>query len=105
MSQFPNTYERPYELEQVDVGVVARFFNAVYAWMATGLAVTALVAWWVSTQPQLMQQIFKGPALIIRLIAQLVLVGVISAATRKLNATAATALFLLYSALNGLTLS
>ena len=84
---------------------VAAFFNVVYAWMAAGLALTAVVAWWVSTRPDLMQQIFRGPVLIGLIVVELALVFVISAAVNKLSATTATALFLLYSALNGLTLS
>ena len=97
-------YPMPYE-SGADAGTIARFFNAVYAWMAAGLALTALVAWWVSSRPDLMAQVFKGPVIVGLVIAQLALVWTISAATQKLGAGAATALFLLYSALNGLTLS
>src|SRR5215207_2219331 len=84
---------------------VATFFNVVYAWMAAGLGMTALVAWWVSTRPDLMQKIFRGPVLIGLIVAELALVFTISAAVNKLSATVATALFLLYAAINGLTLS
>ncbi len=90
---------------QAGSGVVVSFFNAVYAWMCAGLALTAVVAWWASTRPDVMAHVFRGPILIGLFLAQLVLVGVISAATRQLNASVATGLFLLYAALNGLTLS
>jgi FtsH-binding integral membrane protein len=110
MSQFPNPFQpsRPVDLDygrQLDVGVVARFFNAVYAWMAAGLAVTAAVAWWVSTRPDLMQQIFRGPVVLVLFLAELVLVFTVAGAINRIGATAATVLFLIYSALNGLTLS
>ena len=108
MSQFPNPYQpsRPLDYAgQLDAGVVARFFNSVYAWMAAGLAVTAAVAWWVSTQPAFIAQIFHGPILFILIIAQLGLVWAVAGAVNRINATAATVLFMLYSALNGLTLS
>ena len=110
MARMPNPFgpSRPYEMRyesRADAGAVARFFNAVYAWMAAGLALTAVVAWWVSTRPDVMAQVFRGPVLIGLVVAQLALVWTVSAATRKLGAGAATALFLLYSALNGLTLS
>jgi len=36
---------------RVGSSTIARFFNAVFAWMAAGLALTAVVAWWVSTRP------------------------------------------------------
>lgn len=97
---------QPLDYEQrVDVGVMVRFFNAVYAWMAAGLAVTALVAWWVSSRPDLLKQIFSPVLLIVLVIAQLALVWTVSAAIRRISATTATVLFLIYAALNGLTLS
>ena len=91
--------------DSVERSTVGAFFNVVYAWMSAGLALTAVVAWWVSTRPDLMEQVFRGPVMIGLIIAQLALVFTISAAVNKLSATTATALFLLYSALNGLTLS
>jgi hypothetical protein len=108
MARFPNPYgsTQPLGYEtRADAGVVAAFFNVVYAWMAAGLALTAVVAWWISTRPDLMQQVFRGPVLIILVVAELALVWTISAAVNKLSAPAATGLFMLYSALNGLTLS
>jgi FtsH-binding integral membrane protein len=115
MSQFPNPYQSSSSqgargLDYAShVGesspAVLRFFNAVYAWMATGLALTALVAWWVSSRPDVMQRVFRGPVIFILFIAEMALVVAISAAVRKISASVATGMFLLYSALNGLTLS
>ena len=107
MARFPNPYgAQPLGYEsRVDAGVIARFFNVVYAWMCAGLALTAVVAWYISTRPDLMAQIFRGPMLIILIVAELALVWTVSAAVNKLSAPVATALFMLYSALNGLTLS
>jgi FtsH-binding integral membrane protein len=111
MSQFPNPYSsnprsQPLQYESsADVTTVAQFFNTVYAWMASGLALTAVVAWWVSTQPQLMRQIFQGPVLIILVLAELGLVFAVSAGINRFSATTATVLFMIYSGLNGLTLS
>jgi FtsH-binding integral membrane protein len=110
MSRYPNPFSEarttPLGRESsADSATLVQFFNSVYAWMASGVALSALVAWWVSTQPQLMAQIFRGPALIILFIVQIGLVIAVSAAINKISATVATALFMLYSALNGLTLS
>ena len=108
MARMPHPFGQAQPLgyeTRAEPGVVARFFNVVYAWMAAGLALTAVVAWWVSTREDLMQQVFRGPVLIGLIIAQLVLVFTISAAVNRLSAGVATALFLLYSALTGLTLS
>jgi len=107
MSAIPNPF-RPFPLEyeqRLDARVLARFFNAVYAWMAAGLAVTAVVAWWVSTQPQLMARMLGGPVIWILIIAELALVFTVANAVQRIGATAATVLFLLYAAINGLTLS
>jgi FtsH-binding integral membrane protein len=89
---------------QVVSSVVVRFFNAVYGWMAAGLALTAVVAWYVASHPEAMRLIF-GPQIWILFIAELALVFTISAAINKISAPVATALFMLYAGLNGLTLS
>jgi len=83
---------------------VAQFFNAVYAWMAAGLGLTAVVAYWVAAQGSYMHILNPG-SLIVLFLVQLALVWTISGAINKINATVATVLFLLYAALNGMTLS
>jgi FtsH-binding integral membrane protein len=90
---------------RADSATVVTFFNTVYAWMASGLALTAAVAWWVSTRPDIAQQVFRGPVLIGLFIAEIILVMTVSAAVERISATTATVLFMLYAALNGLTLS
>src|SRR5580693_8652994 len=95
----PQMTGRPFPLEygaDVRNGVLVRFFNAVYAWMAVGLAVTASVAWVTYTHPAVFQAIFNRGAVLGIFIAQIVLVVVISAAVRKVSAVMATALFVLY---------
>lgn len=84
---------------------VVAFFNAVYMWMAIGLALTGAVGYWVSSNAAAMSYFMHSGILIILLIAELVLVATISMAIQRLSATAATALFLLYAGLNGITLS
>jgi uncharacterized protein len=108
MSMFdPQMTGRPVPLDYGNVrdSAVTKFFNAVYAWMAVGLAVTASVAWLVYTHVDVMRSMLSGGMLIGIVILQLVLVVVISSATQKLNAAAATALFIAYAALNGLLFS
>lgn len=108
MSMYPNSYQQQVPLEygqSTDAAVLARFFNSVYAWMAAGLAVTAAVAYWTSTQPAVMQHVLGSGLLWVLIIAQLVLVWTVASAVQRIGPTAATALFILYAALNGLTLS
>jgi len=91
--------------ERAGSPAVASFFNAVYGWMCAGLALTAVVAWWVSGHMDVVARVFTRGELIALFIAQFVLVVVISAATQRISASVATVLFLAYSALNGLTLA
>ena len=80
--------------------------RGVYTWMTFGLLLTAGVAWFVSNSPALTQAIFGNQMLFFGLIiAELALVVGISAGIRRLSPSAASGLFLLYSALNGVTLS
>ncbi len=80
------------------------FVNRVYNWMFCGLMITTVIAWGIT---QLGEAAFrKVMALALPLmIVELVLVIVLSAAIRKMSAPVAGAIFIAYSALNGLTLS
>ncbi|HTW94535.1 MAG TPA: Bax inhibitor-1/YccA family protein, partial [Tepidisphaeraceae bacterium] len=53
----------------------------------------------------LMMEVLSGPVMIILVIAELAMVWTIAAAVHRINASAATVLFLLYAAINGLVLS
>lgn len=86
--------------------MVNSFIQSVYNWMAVGLALTGFVAYFVSTSPTLLNVIFGSRFVFFGLmIAELALVFFISAGINKINASTATALFVFYSALNGVTLS
>ncbi len=80
------------------------FVNRVYNWMFCGLMITTVIAWGIT---QLGEAAFKKTmALALPLmIVELVLVIVFSAAIRRMSAPVAGAIFIAYSALNGLTLS
>lgn len=104
MSRYPYPQVgRPRTMDYAQPGVLASYMNLVYAWMCVGLAVTALVAWYTSTNTELMA--FAYRSWIVLLIVELALVFVISYAVNKISPVAATLLFVLYAALNGLTLS
>jgi FtsH-binding integral membrane protein len=73
------------------------------AWMFAGLAITAVVSWFVSNDASLAaaaQTLFL-PGIIV----QLVLVVVISGGIRRLSATVALGLFFVYAALTGFVFS
>lgn len=85
---------------------VNSFIRSVYNWMAIGLALTGFTAYYVSGNETIMQAIFGNQLLFFGLIiGQLGLVFFLSARVQKLEASTATGLFVLYSALNGVTLS
>jgi len=85
---------------------VNEFIRSVYNWMAIGLSITGLVAFYVANNQTLQNLIFGNSILFFGLIiAEFGLVFFISARIQKLNAATATSLFVLYAALNGATLS
>ncbi len=78
----------------------------VYAWMAIALLVTGATAWIVADSPLLLGLIFASKfGTWGLLIATIALVWHLSAAVTRLSLKAATAMFLIYSVLNGLTMS
>jgi uncharacterized protein len=86
--------------------VQGEFIRRVYNWMGLGLGVTALVALYTASNPQLLKMIFGNSLVFFGLIlAELGLVIWLSAAINRLHYSTASAMFFIYSALNGLTLS
>jgi FtsH-binding integral membrane protein len=78
----------------------------VYAWMTAGLLVTGAVASWTASSPAMLSLVFGNPLVFWGLIiAQFILVLVLGPAIGRMAPAAGTALFLLYSALNGLTMA
>lgn len=86
--------------------VQGEFIRRVYNWMGLGLALTAFVALYTTSNHYLVSLIFGNSLVFFGLIiAELALVIVLSAAISRLQASTATLLFFVYSAMNGLTLS
>lgn len=82
------------------------FMAQVYGWMTVGLLLTAFVAFYVASNDALLHIIFSSNVVFFGLIiAQLALVFVLSGMVHKLSGAVATTLFMLYSALTGVTIS
>jgi len=83
------------------------FMTAVFGWMSVGLALTGVVAACVASTPAAAQIIFQNRLVFYGLILfQLILVFRLAGVVQStISAAAATAMFLFYAALNGLTLS
>ena len=89
-----------------DADVLTGFMRGVYGWMCGGLLVTAVTAWLVSSSPALMGTIFGNRAVFwILALAQLGLVFTLSTRVERMASGTASALFVAYSALTGVTLS
>ena len=85
---------------------VTAFLRKVYGWMFVGLGITATVALGMASSPSLMQILMQNKYVFFGLmIGELGLVFYLSARVAKLAPATASGLFLLYSALNGVTLS
>lgn len=82
---------------------VSEFVRGVYNWMVVGLGLTGLVAYFVTANEQTLRFVYQARWLFF--IAELALVFILSARIQKLKASTATGMFLIYSALNGATLS
>ena len=82
------------------------FVRSVYNWMCIGLALTGFIAFYVSHNETIMRMVFGNNFIFFGLIiAELALVFSISSRVNRMSASTSTALFVLYSALNGVTIS
>jgi len=85
---------------------VNQFIRSVYNWMGGGLALTGIIAYFVSNSPQILEFLFVNQFVLFGLlIAELAIVFTLSARIGKMQASTATAMFLVYAGLNGLTLA
>ncbi len=84
----------------------SNFISNVYWWMSIGLGVSALASYWLMMQPELLRALFSNSLLLIGLvIAEVALVIWLSAAAMRMSVSLATTIFLIYSFLNGITLT
>ncbi|MDU7870951.1 MAG: Bax inhibitor-1/YccA family protein, partial [Pantoea sp.] len=82
------------------------YMSQVYGWMTCGLLLTAFVSWFAARTPAVMELVFANRITFFGLIiAQLALVFVLSGMVQRMSGAVATGLFMLYSALTGLTMA
>lgn len=95
-------FSNGYELDKK----VSSFMAGVYGWMSCALALTAGSAYYIASTPSLFMYIYSHSAIIIGLlIFQVGLVIAITGFINRISFVAALALFLLYAASLGVTLS
>jgi FtsH-binding integral membrane protein len=89
-----------------DAARVTAFLRMVYGWMCAGLGITAFVAFTVTGSPALVRTIASNQILFFALLlAELGLVFYLSSRATRLAPSTAIGLFVLYAALNGVTMS
>ena len=85
---------------------VNTFIRSVYNWMAIGLGLTGFTALYVSNSETMLKLIFGNQLIFFGLIiGELILVFSLASRVNKMQASTATSMFVLYAALNGVTLS
>lgn len=103
MERYPRSGESI--VQRASTGL-STYMAQVYGWMTCGLLLTAFVSWYAANTPQIMELVFANRITFFALIiVQLGLVMVLSMAVQKLSGAVATAIFMLYSALTGLTMA
>jgi FtsH-binding integral membrane protein len=86
--------------------LVNDYVRSVYNWMFIGLALTGFVAFYVSSNEAILRLVFGNSFIFFGLIlAELAMVFAIAGMVNRMSATMATALFIIYSILNGVVLS
>jgi len=82
------------------------FITRVYGWMFLALIITGAVAMYVSSSKMLLTLILGTPLIYYGLIiGEFILVGLLALAVNRMSPLTATLVFIIYSALNGITLS
>ena len=101
-----NTSTDNISLQQANEKISQRFIAAVYGWMVAALAISGIAAFAVFNSETLLYFIFGSRFTFLGLIiAEFVLVVILSAGIRKMSFPVAAASFVIYSIINGLTLS
>lgn len=80
-----------------------KVFGKVFMWMFIGLLITFLTGYVVSSNDNMLYNIFSGGTYFILIIIELVLVVYLSARIHKMQITTARIVFILYSFVSGLT--
>lgn len=101
---FKNNGKYTFSFDEESVVAERSLMRNVYGWMTLALAVTGLMAYYTANAAWALS-IIASPAVWVLLIAEIVLVFVLSARIDKMSFKTAAIMFALYSLLNGMTLS
>ena len=102
-------YQTPYSsqtanAEAIDAGLRAHMIS-VYQYMMLGVALTGLIAYFVSSTPAFYTAVFGSPLKWVAIFAPVAIVMFLSFGISRISAGTAQALFWLYAAANGVSLA
>jgi len=97
-----NPNQQPFSYSQETV--FSNFMQRVYQWMAMGLALTGVLAFWTASNVEVLRFTLSGGGLLLALV-EIGIVIWLSRSIGKISVSTAVAGFLVFSALNGLTMS
>lgn len=104
--EFTNVVSRERERELEGAAAFPVLMRKVYLWMTLALAITGFTAYYVATNETLLTLLLTNQILFWGLlIGEIALVLGLSAAINRLSLTTATLMFVLYSVINGATMS
>ncbi len=100
-------YSKPrYASQDAIAAEQQRFMVRVYNWMGSGLALTGIMAWFVSTNETILNILVTNPMLFMVLfVVEIGLVFYLAARVMKMSESQAMGVFFLYASLNGVTLA
>lgn len=105
MESLDQDMQSPFSLDRV-LAEQQDFITKVYGWMSLALVITGIIAYLTATSQAILNFVFGIPYMFLGLlIGEVLLVIGLSAMINKMSATTATFIFILYSVINGLTLS
>lgn len=84
---------------------MSKVFSKIFGWMFIGLLVTFGMALYVSTQENMLYNIFETGAYWFIILIELFLVFILAAKAQKMNYFTAAVMFIIYSLVSGLTFS
>lgn len=98
--------EKVIVIDEARSEIVGELMRNVYIWMAGGLSLTGLIAWWVAGSPEMINFIFGNKVVFWGLIiAEFALVLILTAMLDSMSFLTSSICYVVYCALNGLLLS
>lgn len=102
---YNNNVQQQYDPSSINSSYIASYMTKVYGWMFLGLGITAAISLLVASSPAAIQLFFGTPLAFVLILAQLFLVGFLVIRVRHMSAATATAIFIGYAILTGITFS